>query len=177
MPSNHLILCHPLLLLLSIFPSIGVFSDESVLCIRWPEYWNFSFSISPSNEYSDGFPTGWTGWISQKSSPTPQFKSINSLALSLLYSTTLNEGNWNAYSERSQSIKDTNYMIPTIWHSWKGKSVETIKDQSFTGTGKDRWLGRAQRIFRTVKWFYMIQWWIQVTHLSKLRMYNVKSEP
>ena len=52
MPSNHLILCHPLLLLPSIFPSISVFSHESALCIRWPKYWSFSFSISPSNEYS-----------------------------------------------------------------------------------------------------------------------------
>ena len=52
MPSNHLILGHPLLLLPSIFPSIRVFSNESVLCIRWPKYWSFSFSISPSNEYS-----------------------------------------------------------------------------------------------------------------------------
>ena len=52
MPSNHLILCHPLLLPPSIFPSIRVFSDDSVLRIRWPKYWSFSFSISPSNEYS-----------------------------------------------------------------------------------------------------------------------------
>ena len=52
MPSNHLILCHPLLLLPSIFSSIRVFSNESVLCIRWPKYWSLSFSISPSNEYS-----------------------------------------------------------------------------------------------------------------------------
>ena len=52
MPSNHLILCHPLLLLPSIFPSIRVFSNESVLHIKWPKYWSFSFSISPSNEYS-----------------------------------------------------------------------------------------------------------------------------
>ena len=52
MPSNHLILCHPLLLLPSIFPSIRVFSNESALCIKWPKYWSFSFSISPSNEYS-----------------------------------------------------------------------------------------------------------------------------
>ena len=52
MPSNHLILCHPLFLPPSIFPSIRVFSNESVLCIRWPKYWSFSFSISPSNEYS-----------------------------------------------------------------------------------------------------------------------------
>ena len=52
MPSNHLILCRPLLLLLSIFPSISVFSNELVLHIRWPKYWSFSFSISPSNKYS-----------------------------------------------------------------------------------------------------------------------------
>ena len=52
MPSNHLILCHPLLLLPSIFPSLKVFANESVLHIRWPKYWSFNFSISPSNEYS-----------------------------------------------------------------------------------------------------------------------------
>ena len=51
MPSNHLILCHALLLLPSVFPSIRVFSNESVLCVRWPKYWSFSFSISPSNEH------------------------------------------------------------------------------------------------------------------------------
>ena len=51
MPSNHLILCHPLLLLPSIFPSIRVLSNESAFCIRWPKYWSFSFNISPSNEY------------------------------------------------------------------------------------------------------------------------------
>ena len=61
MPSNHLILCHPLLLLPSIFPSIRVFSNESALCIRWPEYWSFSFSISPAKEYSGqiSFTTDW----------------------------------------------------------------------------------------------------------------------
>ena len=60
-PSNHLILCHPLLLLPSIFPSITVFSNESFLHIRWPKYWNFSFGISPSNEYSGliSFRTDW----------------------------------------------------------------------------------------------------------------------
>ena len=52
MPSNHLILCHPLLLLPSIFPSVRVFSNDSAVCIRWPKYWSFSFNISPSNEYS-----------------------------------------------------------------------------------------------------------------------------
>ena len=68
MPSNHLILSCPLLLLPSIFPSIRVFSKESVLSIRWPNYWSFNFSISPSNEYpQDWFPLGWTGFISFQS--------------------------------------------------------------------------------------------------------------
>ena len=52
LPSNNLVLCHPLLILPSIFPSISIFSNESVLCIRWPKYWSFSFNISPTNEYS-----------------------------------------------------------------------------------------------------------------------------
>ena len=95
MPSNHLILSHPLLLLPSIFPSMGVFSNESVLCIRWPKYWSFSFSVSPSNEYPGliSFRIDWFDILAvqgtQESSPTPQFKSINSLALSFLYGPTL----------------------------------------------------------------------------------------
>ena len=67
MPSNHRILCHPLLLLTSIFPSIRIFSNESVLCIRWPKYCSFSFSISPSNEYPGLVSFRWTGWISLQS--------------------------------------------------------------------------------------------------------------
>ena len=64
-PSNHLILCHPLLLLPSIFPSIKVFSSELSLCIRWPKYWSFRFSISPSNEYSGliSFRINWLGLL------------------------------------------------------------------------------------------------------------------
>ena len=67
MPSNHLILCHLLLLLPSIFPSIKVFSNESVLPIRWPKNWSFSFGISPSINIQDWSPLGWTGWISLQS--------------------------------------------------------------------------------------------------------------
>ena len=94
MPSNHLVLCHPLLLP-SIFPSIRVFSNESVLHIRWPKYWSFSFSISPYNEYS-GLITFRIDWFdllavqgTQESSPTPQFKSINYSTLSFLYGPAL----------------------------------------------------------------------------------------
>ena len=67
MTSNHLILCHPLLLLPSIFPSIRVFSNESTLHIRWPKYWSFSLNISPSKNTQDWSPLGWTGWISLQS--------------------------------------------------------------------------------------------------------------
>ena len=94
-PSNHLTLCCPLLFLHSVFPSIRVFSSESVLCIRWPKYWRFSFNISPSNEYSVliSFRNDWFDLLavrdSQESFPTPQFKSINSSVLSFLYSPTL----------------------------------------------------------------------------------------
>ena len=80
MPFNHLILCHPLLLKPSIFPSIRVFSNKLALCIRWPKYWSFSFSLSPSNEYSGLISFRIFGWFdllavqdSQESSATPQF--------------------------------------------------------------------------------------------------------
>ena len=85
MPSNHLILCCLLLLLPSIFPSIRVFSDESALRIRWPKYWSFNFNISPSNEHPGLIPfSPCSPRDSQESSPTPQFKSSNSLVLSFL---------------------------------------------------------------------------------------------
>ena len=92
MPSNHLILCRPLLLLPSILPRIRVFSNKSAVCIRWLQYWSFSFSTSPSNEYSGlisfrihffWFPCSPRD--SQESSPAPQFESIGSSALSPLY--------------------------------------------------------------------------------------------
>ena len=95
MPSNHLILCSPLLLTPSIFPSIRVFSSESVLHIRWLKYLNFSFSIIFPMNIQDWFHLRWlvqspcSPRDSQESSPTLQFKSINSLALSFLYSPTL----------------------------------------------------------------------------------------
>ena len=97
MPSSHLILCFCFLLLPSSFPSIRVFFSESALCIRWPKYWSFSFSISPSNDYlfRTDFLYGGLVWSPccprdfQESSPALQFKSINSLGLTLLYGPTL----------------------------------------------------------------------------------------
>ena len=93
MPSNHLILCCLLLFLPSVFPSMRVFFSESALCIRWPKYW--SFSIIPSNGYSGliSFRFDWLDLLTVqgtlKSSATPQFESINSSALSLLYGPAL----------------------------------------------------------------------------------------
>ena len=104
MPSNHH--CCPLLLLLSTFPSIRVFSNESGLCIRWPKYWNFSFNISPSNEYS-GLITFRMDWLdllavqgTLKSLLQHQFKSINSVALSFFLV--------------AQRLKH----LPVMWETW-----------------------------------------------------------
>ena len=95
MPSNHLILCCPLLLPPSIFPCIRVFSNESVLLIRWLKYWSFSFSISPSNEYSGllSFRMDCLDLLAVqgtlKSSPTLQFESMDSSVLSFIDGPTL----------------------------------------------------------------------------------------
>ena len=117
MPTSHLILCRPLILLPPILPSIRVFSNESTLCMRWPKYWSFSFSISHSNEHPGliSFRMDWLDLLAvqgtledlgewhwnmcnimyemkkkkKESSPTTQFKSINSLVLSFLHSPTI----------------------------------------------------------------------------------------
>ena len=95
MPSDCLILCHPLLLLPSIFPNINFFSNESAPHIRWPKYWSFSFSISPSSEYSVliSLRVDWFDLLvvpgTLVSSPAPQIKSINSSVLSHLYGPNL----------------------------------------------------------------------------------------
>ena len=80
MPSSHLILCRPLLLLPPIPPSISVFSNESTLHMRWPKYWSFSFSISPSDEHPGLISSGWTGWI-----------SLQSKGLSRVFSNTIDQ--------------------------------------------------------------------------------------
>ena len=108
MPSSHLILCRPLFLLPPIPPSIRVFSNESTLCMRWPKYWSFSFSIIPSKEIpglTDLLQNGLAGSPcsprdSQASSPTPHFKSINSSVLSCLPSPTLTSihNHWKNHS-------------------------------------------------------------------------------
>ena len=140
MPSNHLILCH-WLLLTSVFSSIGVFSNELALCIRWPEYWSFSFSISPSSGYSGLISFRILFWSccprgSWESSPAPQSKSINSSLLSLLYGPTptwLQKSQlgliWTFVSKIFSSV-DLLISVPCclVWYSlivsWKGDRVD-----------------------------------------------------
>ena len=116
MSSNHLILCCSLLLLPSVFPSIRVFSSESALCIRGPKYWRFS--VSPSNEYS-GLISFRIDWFDNsllfkglsRVFSAPQFKSINSLALSLLYGPALTSAH--------ESVHEYNYSFDNIGVHWQ----------------------------------------------------------
>ena len=93
-PSNHIILCHPLLLLPSTFPSIRAFPNESVLCIRWPKYWSFSFSISDSNEYSGliSFRMDWFGLLSVQGTLKSLLQHHSSKASVLWHSALLGAG-------------------------------------------------------------------------------------
>ena len=127
MPSSHLILCRPLLLLPPIPPSIRVFSNESTLRMRWPKYWSFSFSIIPSKE-SPGLISSRIDWLDflavqgiLKSSPTPQFKSINSSALSLLHSPTLTSihDHWKNHSlDQTDLCWQSNVCFSICYLGW-----------------------------------------------------------
>ena len=96
---NHLILCGPLLFLPPIPPSIRVFSSESTLRMRWPKYWSFSFSISPSNEHPDSSPLGWTGWISLQSQGLSRVFSNTTVQKHQFFSTQLSsQSNTHIYT-------------------------------------------------------------------------------
>ena len=114
MPSNHLTLCHPLFLLPSIFPSIRVFSNESVLCIRWPKYW--CFSISPSNEYSGliSFRMGWLGLL-----------AVQGTLKSLL----------QYYSSNTSILQCSAFFIVQLWHPYM-TTGKTIALSRWTFVGK-----------------------------------------
>ena len=133
MSSSHLILCHPLLFLLPIPPSLRVFSNESTVSMRWPKYWSFSFSIIPSKEHP-GLISFRTDLLAvQSSSPIPQFKSINSLEelKSLLMKV-------NEESEKvglKLNIHKTKIMASGPITSWQmdEETVETVSDFIFGG--------------------------------------------
>ena len=138
---NHLILFCPLLLLLSIFPGIRVFSNESALCIKWPEHWSFSFSISPSSDYSGliSFRIDWFDLLSvqgtQEYSPTPQFESINSSEFSPLYGPTLTseQNYWKNHNfdyldlcQHSYVSLLYNTLSRLSWLSFQGENVGNL---------------------------------------------------
>ena len=115
MPSNHLILCHPLLLPPSIFPSIRVFSNESVLCIRWPKYWSFSFNISPSSEYS-GLISCRVDWL--------DLLAVQGTLNSLL----------QHYSSKASILRHSAFFIVQLSHPYMttGKTIPLTR-QTFVG--------------------------------------------
>ena len=115
MPTNHLIFCHLLLLLPSIFPSIKVFSNESVLCIRWPKYWHFSFSVRPSNNIEDWFPLGSTGLI-----------SLQSKGLGRVFSnTTVQKHQFFGAQIRSDQLLSRVQLFVTPWIAARQASLST----------------------------------------------------
>ena len=179
MTSNHFILCHPHLLWPLIFPSIRVFSNESVLHIRWSKYWNFSYSINPPSEYS-GLISFRMDWFesprnSQQSSPTPQFKSINSQALSFLICPNLTSIHdyWKKHSfDQMTFVSKTMFLLfnmlsrlviaflPRSKHlliSWLQSSAMKQKQMFFSG------------IFLL---FSMIQWMLVILSLVPLPFLN-----
>ena len=128
MPSNHLILRCPLLLLPSIFPSIRVFSNESVLCIRWPKYWSFSFSISPSNEYSRqiSFRMDWLALL-----------AVQGTLKSLL----------QHHSSKASVLRPSAFFIVQFSYSYTttGKTIALTR-QTFVGKGMSLLLNMLSRL-------------------------------
>ena len=131
MPSNHLILCPPRLLLPSIFPSISVLSKESVLCIRWPSYWSFSFSISPSNEYSGLF--SWAGWTQiigsagDTGSAKAWFKDIWALNFKISVRDKQNKGKSYKLSNLQKTIETRMFQLrPQLWARRSGCPISSV---------------------------------------------------
>ena len=115
--SSHLILCHPLLLLPSVFPSINVFSSELALCIRWPKYWSCSFSISPSNEYLGSFPLELTGLISLQS------KGLSRVLWSLNHWTTREVPLDSIVNSTTFAVTSSAKVLNPWNYSWRLESI------------------------------------------------------
>ena len=119
MPSNHLILCRPLLLPPSTFPSIRIFSNESVLCIRWPKYWSFSFSISPSNEYSRliSFRNSWFDCLAVQGTLKSFLQHSNSKASILGHSAAWSNSHIHTWLLEIHSFDYTDlYQLSDVYH-------------------------------------------------------------
>ena len=159
MPSNHLVLCRPLLLLPSVFPSIRAFSRGSVLRIRWPKLWSFSFNISPSKWIfrTDFFRIDWFDLLaiqgSLKSLQQPQFKIISSSVLNFLYGPTLTSihdywiyMNVIYINKRKHKITWSSPMHLCPTYVKRGKSIQWRKDSLFTKSGWENWTATCKRM-------------------------------
>ena len=148
MLSNHLILCHPILLLPSIFASIKVFSSELTLHTRCPKYWSISFSISPFIESSGliSFRIDWFDFMqpkdSQESSLAPQFEVINSLVFNLLYSPTLTpiHDYWKNQFSQSVQLLSRVQLFVTPWTAARQASLSSPTPRAYSNSGPlSRW--------------------------------------
>ena len=155
MPSSHLILCCPLLLLPSIFPSIRVFSNESVLHIRWPKYWSFSFNISPSSEHPGliSFRTDWFDLLAVQETLKSLFQHHSSKALILLCSAFFivqllhpkGDQSW-VFTGRTDVEAETPILWPPDGKSWLiGKDPDAGKDWGQKERGRDGWMASLTR--------------------------------
>ena len=158
MPSNHLILCHPLLLP-SIFPSIRVFSNESALCIRGPKYWSFSFNISPSNEHAglSSFRMDWLDLLAVQGTLKSLLqhhssKSMSSLGLSLLYGSTLTSIHdyWEINSWKATHSSILAWRIP--WTTVHGVAKSQMQLSNFHFTSLHQLVGFLVQIFAVSFW-------------------------
>jgi len=124
MPSNHLVLCHPLLLLPSIFPSIRVFSNKSALCMRWPKYWSFSFNISPSNEHPGliSFRMDWLDLLSVQGTLKSLFQHHSSKASIVVHSAFFTVQLSHPYMTTGKTITLTRWWLrgkESSWQYWR----------------------------------------------------------
>ena len=133
MPSNHFILCHPLLLLPSIFPSIRVFSNESVLCIRWPKYWSLSFNISPTNEHS-GLSSFRMNWL--------DLLAVQGTVKSLL----------QHHSSKAPILQCSAFFIVQLSHPYMttGKTIASTR-RTFDGKVMSLLLNMPSRLVKTLR--------------------------
>ena len=150
MPSNHLILCHPLLLLPSIFPNIRAFSNESALRIRWPKYWSFSFSISPSNECSGliSFRMDWLGLL-----------AVQGTLKSLL----------QHYSSKASILRHSAFFIVQLLHPYMttGKTIALTRQTFVDGIWSHHFMANRWGNSGNSGWLYFFvlqnhcRWWLQ----------------
>ena len=156
MPSNHLILCHPLLLLPSIFPSIRVFSNESILCIRWPKYWSFSFNISPSNAHP-GLISFRMDWL--------DLLAVQGTLKSLL----------QHHSSKASNLRHSAFFIVQLSHPYMttGKIIALTR-QTFVGKVMPLLFNRLVITFLP-KSKYLLSSWLQSPSAVILEPQKVKS--